>query len=45
MPRIITYDCGYAVALLAGKKLFRFRLPFPLTLHSWKYLWKNRGRK
>lgn len=45
--RIRTYDCGYALAIMFGTnpdtaQVFTFRFPFPLTLKSWKYLWKHR---
>lgn len=41
-----TFDCGYGLALVLGRdastaRVFRWHFPFPLTLKSWKYLWRH----
>jgi len=40
-----TYDLGYGLAMLWGRKLvFKVRLPIPLSVASIKYLLKHRGK-
>ena len=36
--KLMALDCGYVVALAVSRRVFRVRLPFPVTLHSWRYL-------
>lgn len=41
--RLAILDCGYVLALAwqRGTRrglVFRLRLPYPLTLHSWRYV-------
>lgn len=38
-----TFDCGHGIALALSRRcVLRVRLPFPVTLASWRYLRRNR---
>jgi hypothetical protein len=41
----MTYDCGYGVMMLIGRRVYRAHLPFPVTLASWRYIFRNWGAK